>query len=133
MTICVKINGKKRRLCGDELDRILILQNRTITAPIGGDDVDYGEAFDDLSDDTPCMIKTRPVGTTFFGGVTNTEETIDIEFYIRFEEGISTETWIEFEGDRYRILHVEDLDKRHEWLKLVCTERGDKGNAVNAA
>ena len=134
MSVCVKIRGKKRQLCAGDLDRLIKLQERTITPPDEDDDTDYGLDFEDLlQDDVFAMVVTRPNGTTFFDTVTNLDVIVDIEFYIRFLEGITAQTWIEFEDTRYSILNAEDLDKRHEWLKLTCNERGDKANAVNAA
>lgn len=136
MSVCVRINGKKRKLCAADLDRLITFQDREITTPAGEDDTDYGEDFDNLlidEDDVWAMILTRPNGTTFFDTVTNVEVSVDIEIYTRFLEGISAQTWILFEDTRYRILHTEDLEKRHEWLKLTCNERGSKDNAVNAA
>lgn len=131
MTTCIKIRGKKRELCAGDLDRLITLQKRTITVPTPESETDYDEDFDDI-DDVLAMVLTTKKGTIFFSD-TNTEKTIDIEFYIAFLDGITAETWIKFEDENYEILFTEDLDKRHQYLRLVCTERGDADIAVNKA
>ena len=71
-------------------------------------------------------------GETIFDG-TNTERVVTHRIYIRYLPGVTAEAWILFDGVRYNILDVEDLDARKEWLRLRCTIRGVDTNSVNAA
>ena len=136
MSTCVKIKGKKRNLCAGDLDKIITINNRKIAPPTTDDDTDYSEDFTQVNfDDTLAMVLTTKKGTLFFGNDTNVDRTIDIEFYIYFLSGIVDVAgiWIEFEGSNYDLLAVEDLDKRHEVLRLICSERGPSDKAVNSA
>ena len=48
------------------------------------------------------------------------------EIIVRYDETITAESWIEFDDNNLKIVSVEDLDNRHDFLKLRCTNRGDK-------
>ena len=45
-------------------------------------------------------------------------------WYIRHLEGISSQTWVKFREDFYRILTVRDLERNRFYLKLECEFRG---------
>lgn len=45
-------------------------------------------------------------------------------WYIRYFEGITSQTWVQFEEDYYKILNVRDLQRNHLYLKLECEFRG---------
>jgi SPP1 family predicted phage head-tail adaptor len=78
------------------------------------------------------MLVTIGRGYSVFDG-TNTEVDISHVFYIRFDDSVSSETWILFEDARYDIVTTEDLDMRHEWMRLNCVVRGAASVPVNAA
>ena len=129
MPVCTKIKGRKRQICIGDLDQIITLQNRSLTAPAFG--VDATETFTDANPDLFTMVKTV-TGESVFDG-TETERTVTHRFYVEFLTGITAETWILFDGNRYDILDVEDLDERHEWLLLRATKLGTTANQVNEA
>ncbi len=121
MPRCIRIQKKKRGICiGDMRDEIL-LQNRSIAPPVLASDPDYTETFED--DDTTFSLIETVSGKTYFDGV-DTETTITHHIYIRYDETVTAETWIEFNSKRIDILDVEDLDERQEYMKLVCHETG---------
>lgn len=121
MTVCVRVGGRKRRLCAGDLDRQITLQNRDIAAPIWGS-ADFDERF---SGDTVVWAKIDTVtGKTFFDGVSQRDSTVTHEIYIRYLAGITSETWISYDSRRIDILAVENLEERNEWLKLTCTDKG---------
>jgi len=137
MATCVKIKGKRRKVCIGDLDRLVRLENRAITPPENG--IDYTETF------TKKQISGSPIppgdvwamiesvsGETVFDS-TNIERDVTHRIYIRFDEGVTAQTWILFEGTRFNILDVEDLDLRHEFLLLRCTVRGTSAKSNNAA
>lgn len=137
MAVCVNIRGKRRAICIGDLDRLITLENRAIQSPRDG--VDYTELFTDkpivdspLSPgDVWSMIETVS-GKTVFDS-TNIERVYSHKFYIRWIPDVTSETWILFDGERYNILSVEDLDARKEFLLLKATARGISVNSNNAA
>jgi head-tail adaptor len=130
MTTCISIKGKKREVCSGDLDRWITIQQRTMTVPLF-DTTDYTETFTDLIS-MWSMIDTKK-GISIFDG-TDMERTVDAMFYVNFIPtiNITAESWILFEGVRHKILQVEDLDNRHEFLCLYTTIRGTDQNSVNA-
>ena len=112
-----------RKLCiGDLKDRVQ-LQLRTIREP------QFGQTEFDLefkSDkEAWASIKTK-VGKTFFDGV-STDIALTHEIFLRYDAEITAETWIELQDDRLLdIVAVEDFEERHEYLRLLCRERGPK-------
>ena len=126
MAACEKIRFIERKLCAGDLRNIITLQNRSITAPNSG--VDFGESFSgDIDVWAACETKN---GVSIFDE-TNVEKVVTHVFGIRYDSGITAETWILFEGRRLDIFNVEDLDERHEWMILTCGERGDESKSVN--
>lgn len=129
MPRCVKLKRKKRQVCIGDLNITITLQNRAITPPLSG--VDATETFTDSNPDIWAKLETGR-GQTIFDG-TNTEVDITHIFTIRFISGITAETWISFESQRFDILDVEDLEERHEFMILRCTNKGTDSNLVNSA
>lgn len=124
MPTCRRIRKKKRIVCVGDMRDVITLNDRDITPPLFNT-VDFDENFQPISTVNPqtlSLIETVD-GKTYFDGV-NTETPITHIIYIPFNDVVTAETWIEFEGRRIDILRVEDLDERHEFLKLTCTERG---------
>lgn len=152
MATCQKIRAKRRKICIADLDRLITLQNRAIKPPTKG--VDYTlefEAADAVSGDENAFDEGFTNG--FAGGFQdgqvfamiesvsgeeyfdehNTATNVTHNIYIRFNEDVTAETWILYEGVRFDILDVEDLDFRHEWQKLRCNNRGVASRSNNAA
>ena len=98
---------------------LIVLQDRAITPVIGSPDFD--ETFTENST-VYALIETKK-GDTAFDGI-DTEVDVTHWFYIRFISGITSGTWINYQGDRYDILDVEDLDTRNEFMLLRATDRG---------
>jgi len=46
---------------------------------------------------------------------------------------IDINSWIEFNGRRYRVLQVEDPNERGEYYEILATERGDRNLLKNQA
>lgn len=131
MPVCVTIKGKRHQLCAGDLNGLLTLQNREIVPPLDIDDTDYKEDFVDDGDEM-CMVETIN-GKEVFDDSNQLIGVIDTRFYIHFRDDITAETWVLFEGERYNILNVMDLDLRHDWLRLSCDSRGSDTVAVNQA
>lgn len=112
---------KTRVSCiGDMRERIDI-HDRNMQAPVFGSS-DLTEKF--ASTKTVwANIKTISGQTVF---VVNVDIALSHEIIIRYDENVGSESWIEYRGNNLKIVTVEDLDERHEFLKLRCSSRGDK-------
>lgn len=132
MATCVNIRRKHRKVCIGDLDILVKLQSRAITAPSSG--VDLSETF--VTTSSVWALVETVNGKSFFNDV-GIEFNVTHHIYIIFIAGITDEDWIEFEdaaGDRrFDILDFEDLEERHEFLKLVCNDRGAKAKAAAEA
>ncbi len=120
MAKCSFLKRPHRKVCLGDLNDLITLQTRDITEPLF-DTVDFDENFVDLPQ-VYAKIKTTS-GRTVFDGV-DTDVNVSHEITIRFDSVVTSETWVEFEGRRLDILRVEDLEERHEWMLLLCLDRG---------
>ena len=127
MPICVKLRRKRRQPCVGDLDTLITLQDRALTPPT---EVDFTELFTENSI-VWAMVNTVRGKTAF--DEANVERDITHEFTIRFAEGITSETWVLFEGKRHDIIDTEDLEERHAWLVLRCAKLGPTTQVVNDA
>lgn len=129
MPKCVRLKRKHRKVCVGDLDTEIILHDRAIQ-PIEGTGVTLGEEF------TPnatvwAMLETLN-GVTAFDS-TNTEIVVTERFTIRFDPTVTAETWIELNGEYFDIIRVQDLERRNEWMHLLCNVRGSTSKPVNMA
>ena len=120
MPTCVKIRGKRRQLCIGDLDRLIEIQIRGITAP-KNNNFDYDESFL-TSLQVFAMVETSR-GVAIFDA-TNIERLLTHLFYIRFQPDLDINTWVNYNNVRYDILDVENLDERSEYILLRTTNRG---------
>ncbi len=128
MPKCVKIRRKHRQVCIGDLRDEVTLQDRALTP--SNTSVDANEVFTENAI-VFAMVETSQ-GETSFGG-TDTEQDVTHKFTIRFLDGITAETWVNFNGDRFDILDTQDYEERHEYLVLRCTNRGIDTNRANDA
>ncbi len=112
---------KRESSIGDMSDRIK-LHIRAIKSPEFGSQ-NFTEDFSGTKE-VWASVKTV-VGRTLFTGA-NVDVALTHEIIIRYDENVTSETWIEFQSNNLKIVTVEDLDNRHDFMRLKCTERGDK-------
>ena len=105
---------------GDMRSRVK-LHIREMVAPVF-EGVDFKEKFSGTKT-VWANIKTVS-GQTIF--IVNIDVSITHEIIIRYDADVDSETWIEHNNENLKILNVEDLDERHEFLRLKCAKRGDK-------
>lgn len=129
MPKCIKIRRKHRQICIGDLDELITLQDRNITPPLSG--VDATEDFTDANPNVWAMLETV-TGQTMFDD-TGTERDVTHKFIVRFIEGITAETWITFNNERFDILDTNDLEERHEFILLRASNRGITTNLANHA
>lgn len=107
--------------------KTITLQNRNIAAPDAGS-TDFDEVFTDV-DTVKAILKTQR-GKVLFDGV-STDSNITHKVSIEFLTGVTSETWILFNGRRLDILDVENVGEQDICLSMLCTERGT-GEAAKA-
>lgn len=104
---------------GDMRQRVYI-HERAIARPAWGS-IDFDETFTGTA--RWAAIKTLG-GKRVFDG-TGQDEVATHIVYIRFDSSVSSQTFVQVtDGRRFRILQVEDYDERHEFMALLCTDRG---------
>lgn len=121
MARCTAVRRNKVKICSGALSELISLQTRTIEPPSMGS-VDFTEVFTTLTD-IPAMIETKK-GVMVFNGI-NTVQTNTVDFTIRFIAGITFENWVEYKGNKYKILSVDNIDLRDEWYRIHCDLTGD--------
>ena len=127
MPKCVQIRRKHRKVCvGDMRDKIII-ETRSIIAPVSGS-VDFTESFTDTKT-VFAMVETK-TGVEIFDG-TNLLGIATHLFYIRFIANITFQNWITFKNQKFDILDVQNLEERDEFYLLRCSLRGDETKPVN--
>lgn len=129
MPKCVSIKKPLRSVCiGDMRDKVT-LQTRTITPPTNGS-VDFTEVFN-ADNIVWAMVETRE-GKEIFDG-TNLKGVATHYIYIRYIPNTTFEKWVKFNCKYYDIIDIQDLDERHEFYLLRCSERGTTSNLSNYA
>ncbi|GAG13499.1 unnamed protein product [marine sediment metagenome] len=128
MPECEVLPRKHRQLCIGDLTKLVKLSSRTIDEPAFGSP-NFAEIFSDVAP-TWAKIETTP-GKTLFDGV-SVDQSVSHVISIRFDPTVTSETWVETVPGaiRYKIIEVEDLEERNEWLRLYCTEQGAVGLAA---
>lgn len=132
MAICQKTRRKKRRFCIADFDTLVMIQSRQITPPAFGA-VDYDEDFSEKATVWAMIETTR--GNVFFDGI-DTDREITHQITIRFMPWVTAEDWVLLDEDddqRLDIVDVEDLDNRHEYLLLRCSNRGSAARVASSA
>lgn len=136
MAICEKIRSQRRKVCIGDLDRIVTLQNRAIQTPTTSED--YTELFTaepvssgGMGDGNVWAMIQSLAGATVFD-TTNTERVVTHKITMRYQDGITAESWVLFESNRYDVVTVENLDNRSEFIVLRCVFRGVSTSSVNA-
>lgn len=127
MPKCQTIKRKHRKICVGDLDEEITVNTRAIGSPTSGG-VDFQETFT-LSQTAWALIETKR-GEEIFDG-SNIAQDITHYFYITYLDGLTAENWIDWNGDRFDVLDVENLDGRSEYQLLRCTNKGIKTQAAN--
>lgn len=116
------IKRKHRVSCIGDLSERVKLHNRALQVP-EFEGYDVSEKF---SGTKTVWANVRTVsGQTFFTGA-SIDVGLSHEIIIRYDESVTSETWIEFNNNNLKIVSVENLEERNEFLRLRCSERGDK-------
>lgn len=86
---------------------------------------DFMEQFSTKAVERWSRVNTT-AGRTVFARI-GTDQAVSHEILIRYDRCVTSESWIVLADDtRLRVLDVEDLEERREWMRLLCIDRGDK-------
>ena len=113
---------KRREPCLGDMRDLIKIHDREIGTPNFGD-ANFSENFSSTKK-VWASVKTVS-GQTFFTAA-NVDVGLSHEIIVRYDAAITSESWIELNGNNLKIISVEDLDNRHDFLRLRCTDRGDK-------
>lgn len=132
MAKCVRLQRQDTRVCAGSLNRKIEIYETAITSPLDPafNEVDYGEQFTLIA--RPWAMIEDINGDVIFDGVSPVD-TPTVRFFIRYRQGITSENWVIYDNERYRILNVLDLDKNKRFLSLECTIRGDENKDATLA
>lgn len=125
---CKTKNLKTTKICIGDLNKKIKIYVRTLTALNNG--VDFDEVLSNTKEVWAGLETTS--GKEVFDG-TNLKGMATHIWYIRALAGQTAEDWIEFNGEYYDILSVEDLREDNRFQKLMTNVRGTTSNPVNLA
>jgi head-tail adaptor len=130
MAKCKRFRPKNRRICRGDLNKVCTLWDRALKAP----KFDETESGHDYSNDEPvfCAIETV-VGVEVFNQSNELVGTITHKFYIlKSARVISTaSTRIEYNGQYFGILRIQNVDENDDFLRLDCANIGLVSQAAN--
>lgn len=137
MSSCERVKIKKRSVCAGDLREVIIIQRRTIEFKSIGT-TDFTEKFENVSTVRAAVQTNRGYKSFNKVGINQTGNLIQAfthKFYIRFALDCfpTTENFIEWCNEKYKILSVENLDARSRFLALACVQHGPKDLAANLA
>lgn len=106
----------------------ITLHSPVMTAPSYGS-VSITKTYD-LGEDRWASVETIDKKRSLFGGV-NIPENATHSFIIRYEDWISSETVVKWDGNLYNILKTNDYDGRKLYLELFSRLLGEEILTVN--
>jgi SPP1 family predicted phage head-tail adaptor len=123
---CQSIRKNNKKICIADFDKKIKIQSYSLKLSNVADAeinfVDIAEVW--------AFIKTRN-NANFIASV-NTDETITIEFYTRYiNVDFDKQIFIEYEGKRFKINSIENIDKDDKIIIFRATERGNKDLNAN--
>lgn len=118
---------RNRHVCIGDLRKRIKVFTRSITPPPFGV-TDFDEDFE--PDATVWAAVNTINGKTFFDGVSIVDVALTHEVFIRYRSDVDSDTWLELDNRRLKIVSFEIMDESKEWLRLLCAERGD--NTIQA-
>ena len=131
MPKCASVPREHRKLCAGDLDKEVQILARDITPP-EADEVDYDITMDTAGQAIAWASVKTPRGRAIFDG-TGIQVDVTHTFGVYYDATYTAEMFILMEDRFFRILDVNDLEERHEWMVLSCSERGTEDNAANKA
>lgn len=128
MPQCVTIRAKHRNVCAGDMDRRIEIYSRYIQSPLDETDMMHDQEYT-LKASPWAIVQTLRGITTFDGIEISGIEALEV--YIRYNPSITSEDFVRIDGKNIRIRSVEDLDRRKEFMRLVCIEEGMASNKAS--
>lgn len=113
------IKRPHRQYCLGDLSRKVMILDRNIQVP-EFDDVDFDEKFSGTL--SVWASVTTVSGQTIF--VVNQDVSYSHRIAIRYDASVNSEKWIRLDGINYRIIDIQNLEMRNEWLVMRCVATG---------
>lgn len=129
MAICTVSQRKIRRPYIGSMNKRIEIKRRSIT-PVNVDSSDFLEQFNGVI--TIWASCETVSNVTEFDG-TNTERSVTHKWIIRYVDGVTSESWIKFQGKYYDVINIMDYEERHRFLVLTTAIRGDASLPTNFA
>jgi len=113
---------KNRKINIGDLNKKIKLQRRVLYSSFQSGGRGQGASFETFAEPWASIETTK--GITKFDGV-ELKKAYTHKITIRYRSNLDQTSWIEFGGNRYDIVDIEDLDERHEFLLLMCKLTGN--------
>lgn len=130
---CKKIQHNNYKVCSSNLRSKIEIQF-PVSVEASNPDSTAESVFKEIKKTVYAMIKTstRLGGVEGFGG-TNISQSVNLDFYIRYDASIDLEKqiWVLFNNVRYKIVVTENIDHRNKTIRLGAVQRGNKSLAAN--
>jgi SPP1 family predicted phage head-tail adaptor len=126
---CKSIKIKSRKVCVGDLSSRIKLQLRSLTASNTGS-IESIETFTDIIEVWAAVETTS--GSKIWDGV-EIANPFTHKFYIRYRNDIEFTEWIEYGNEKYKLIDVENLEQKNEFLILMCTRKGTSTKKANYA
>ena len=122
MTCKKLVKFQKTKICTKDLDKRITLQY-PFNVGTSNASANTTRSFKDILK-VWAAVKTNPTGQFFED--TNIEEAITTDFYIRFTSlvDLGKKIWVLFNGKRFKIANVENLNEDNRFFRLRAIERG---------
>jgi SPP1 family predicted phage head-tail adaptor len=129
MTRCRTIQPNITKICAADFNRKITLQY-PVSVPNNNPNQNAGSSFQDIK---TCWAMVKTIVNADFVNDTNVNQSVTADFYIRFDPNLvlSKSLYILFEGVKYKVVNIDNVDLRNELTRIRAIERGDQNIAVN--
>ena len=139
MASCENVKIRRRKVCIGDMNQFITIQRRSITCK-SITNIDYDEELENVAS-VWAAVNTNAGYRSFNqvgvneGAGAGSRQAFTHKFYIRFsQECIPTsENFILWECDVYRIISVENLDGQNRFLALSAIRKGQPDIKANLA
>lgn len=124
MSKCNKLQFNFDKICINDLRHRITIYERSIIAPnfLSEQSTKFTEQFTSIGNFWSA-IEVRD-GSNLFNDISLDKEDLTHIFYIRYNSSITQENWIVYDGYRYNILKVENMNERNTFNKIYASISG---------
>jgi SPP1 family predicted phage head-tail adaptor len=122
-----RISGNNKKIDIGQLNKRIIMNLKTIQAPISG--VDFSEK---LSNEKGLWAMVKSINPKEIISGTNITGIATHLIGIRYRKDVTTQNWIKYNNQFYKILNTDDgISTNKVFLLMYCCLRGDTNLEVN--